>query len=167
MIKIVPLLILSFFFIAASVTFAQVPVMRGLPALSGTGSPLNRNEQPGQPQNQSGWGKRGRGGTSSFGSDSAPLPRLGVRPQNEMIIKKNVGLRGVVEEPCPTSVRLARKRAAQDASAFVRKSPSGTWELFMHKFRQHYSTCSPFIKRAYLEAAKEVIVPKKKAMFQR
>lgn len=80
--------------------------------------------------------------------------------------KKNAPGSGI-EELCPKSERLARQRAVYDVKAFLTKAPLGTWELFLHKFRQQYSTCPSFIKRAYLNAARDVLLPQRKSMFQR
>ena len=167
MIKFIPLVIPLFFVIAASVSFAQVPVMRGLPLSGGTKLLFDRGAPSSELGKESGWGKGKKKKTSSWGGATVPEPRSGRRFQNEMILKKSAISGGTFIDPCPGSVRLARKQALIEAANFAKKNPSGTWELFMHKFRQQYSTCTPFIKRAYLDVAKEVLVPKPKAMFQR
>jgi hypothetical protein len=162
--KLIPFFILLFLAVANSVSFSQVPVMRGLPLSPETKSLFNRGAQSEEPGNKSGWG--GGKNTSSWGHKRNLKSRPGAEPNDELALKKKARSSGV-EDPCPPSVRLARKKARTDAALFAKKTPWGTWDLFMHKFRQQYATCSSFIKRAYLEAAKDTLVPKKKAMFSR
>jgi hypothetical protein len=162
--KLIPLFILSFLTVATGVSFSQVPVMRGLPLSPETKSLFNRGTPSDESGNKSVWG--GGKNTSSWGRKRTLKSRPGAEPEDEMALKKRARSSGV-QDPCPPSVRLARKKARMDAGLFAKKTPWGTWDLFMHKFRQQYATCSPFIKRAYLEAAKDTLVPKKKAMFSR
>ena len=165
--KPILLFILAFLIIGLNMALAQVPVMRGLPLSGGTKLLFDKGAAPNELGKESGWGKGKKKKTSSWGGATVPEPRSGRRFQNEMILKKSAISGGTFIDPCPGSVRLARKQALIEAANFAKKNPSGTWELFMHKFRQQYSTCTPFIKRAYLDVAKEVLVPKPKAMFQR
>lgn len=109
------------------------------------------------------------------GKSSPPLP-LGIpfpEPKSEVklpfegVYRKKGQARGKLEDPCPSSERLARKRGAEDVSVFMKKTPLGTWNLFMHQFRQQYSFCPSFIKRAYLKAARDSLMPKSNRIFTR
>jgi hypothetical protein len=164
--KFIPFFILSFLIVATGVSFSQVPVMRGLPLSPETKSLFNRGTPSDESGNKSVWGGKEKN-TSSWGRKRTLKSRPGAEPEDEIALKKRARSRGVFEDPCPPSARLARKKARMDAGIFAKKTPWGTWDLFMHKFRQQYATCSPFIKRAYLEAAKDILAPKKKAMFSR
>jgi hypothetical protein len=163
--KFILFFILMFLTVATNVSFSQVPVMRGLPLSPETKSLFNKGAESDEPGNKSVWGRKEKN-TTSWGHKRTFKSRPGAEPKDEMKLKKKA-LSGGVEDPCPPSVRLAKKKARTDAALFAKKTPWGTWDLFMHKFRQQYSACSPFIKRAYLEAAKDTLVPKKKAMFSR
>ena len=144
-------------FIIGMVDFAdaQVPVMRGWSSPSDSKSVFQKNvgskEKGKNEQNSFG---------SSFGQRGSPISPRG------MSKKKGVA-GGVADDPCPKSQRLAIKQGKADAAAFKKKTPWGTWSLCLYKFRQQYSACSPFIKRAYVEAARETLQPKKRAMFAR
>ena len=92
---------------------------------------------------------------------------IGPKPLFEGMIKKRQPGSIQSEESCPSSERLAKKRAATDVAAFVKRKPLATWELFIQKFRQQYANCPAFIKRAYLKEAKDIFFPKQRAMFAR
>jgi hypothetical protein len=163
--KLIPFFILSFLTVATSVSFSQVPVMRGLPLSPETKSLFNKGSSSDEPGKRSVWGGKEKN-TSSWGRKRTFKSRPGDEPKDEMALKKRARSSGV-GDPCPPSARLARKKGRADAGSFAKKTPWGTWDLFMHKFRQQYATCSPFIKRAYLEAAKDILAPNRKAMFSR
>jgi hypothetical protein len=164
--KLIPFFVLSFLTVTTSVSFSQVPVMRGLPLSSETKSLFNKGTPTDEQGGKSVWGRKEKN-TTSWGHKKNLKSRPGAEPEDEMRLKKKARSSGVIEDPCPPSPRLARKKAMVEAALFAKKTPWGTWDLFMHKFRKQYATCSSFIKRAYLEAAKDVLVPKKKAMFSR
>jgi hypothetical protein len=94
-------------------------------------------------------------------------PDIGATPLVEKMKKEKGAVGREFEDLCPKSERLARKKANSDVAAFLKKTPLGTWDLFMHKFRQQYSTCPPFVKRAYIGAARDALLPQRKSMFQR
>ncbi len=141
--------------------------MRGLPLSPETKLLFDKSVPSDKPGKKSVWGEKEKKKTSPWNYSPFFESRFGTKRKNEMILKKKALPGRGLEDQCPRSVRLAKKQAATDAAAFAKKTPWGTWDLFMHKFRQQYSTCPSFIKRAYLEVAKDSLVPKRKAMFSR
>jgi hypothetical protein len=141
---------ITIFLVTAFVCEAQVPVMRGWSV---------------SPQNKSLWGNSDEKSPSD--TKAGPGTGFGVNPKTNMLQKKKALLGKALEDPCPKSQRLAKQQAMTDAAAFKKKTPWGTWGTFMHKYRQQYGACSAFIKRAYVEAARNVLEPKKRAMFAR
>ena len=90
-----------------------------------------------------------------------------VTPQFDIGKKKKDASGSELEDRCPKSERLAKKLANSDVAEFFKKTPLGTWDLFMHKFRKKYSNCPSYVKRAYLNAARDKLTPQTKSMFQR
>jgi hypothetical protein len=167
--KKILLMFLSFVFLFGSTSaFAQVPVMRGLPLSSESKSIFQKKGFSG------GWGHewssdKKSGGKQSINKGKAPSGSSfkKVTPEEMTLKKKALSGTNIVEDLCPKSQRLAVKQAKMDAAAFAKKTPWGTWSLFMQKFRRSYADCSPFIKRAYLASARDILQPKPRAMFQR
>ena len=96
-----------------------------------------------------------------------PQTRIGPKLLFEGMIKKKEEDVRKPEDPCPASERLARKQAEIDVTTFFKKRPLATWDLFIQKFRQQYSGCPTFVKRAYLRTAKDMFLPKQKDLFAR
>jgi hypothetical protein len=151
----IPILTVVLFLIFIGDVQAQVPVMRGWSASPKSESVFQKKADPKD---------KVKTRQGSFGSS---MGRSGSSTGTRSLSKRGTGIGATADDPCPKSQRLAKKQAKGDAAAFAKKNPSGTWALFMYKFRQQYSTCSPFIKRAYVEAAREVLQPKKRVMFAR
>ena len=121
--KLIPFFILSFLTVATGVSFSQVPVMRGLPLSPETKSLFNRGTPSDEPGNKSVWGGE-RKNTSSWGHKPTLKSRPGAEPKDEMALKKRARSSGV-EDPCPPSVRLARKKARMDAGNIRQEDPMG------------------------------------------
>ncbi|MGO8879230.1 MAG: hypothetical protein ACLQMS_06920, partial [Desulfomonilaceae bacterium] len=218
--KCIILLVLVLFFITASVSFAQVPVMHGLrlspetktlfnKKSSSTGfgsmslwgksrkpSPSDDSDKKSgkeEPNTKSLYGKPDKSSPdqksdekssqtkserkSSWGKSKEQSPRRGMKMvpgsgssanKEEDIFSKQKAQSGKdLENPCPKSERLAKQQAKKDVRDFLKKTPWATWDTFLHKFRQQYSTCPAFIKRTYREAARDILQPKQKVMFAR
>jgi hypothetical protein len=218
--KFIPLLTLFLFFIIASVSFAQVPVMHGLrlspetktlsnkkPSATGFGSmslwgksrkptPSEGSDQKTgkeEPKKESLYGKPNKSSPdqksdekssqtkserkSSWGKSKEQSPQRGMKmapgsgpsanKEEDIFSKKKAQSGKDLEDPCPKTERLAKQQAKKDVGDFLKKTPWATWDTFLHKFRQQYSTCPAFIKRTYREAARDIMQPKQKAMFAR
>ncbi len=71
------------------------------------------------------------------------------------------------EDPCPRTSRLAKQQGRMDAIKFKRTRALQTWGAFLFTMRKKYGSCSHAIRAAYLEAAREVLQPRQRALFQR
>jgi len=61
-----------------------------------------------------------------------------------------------ISAQCPGTARQARIHGRADAVTFRLEHPSGLWSGFVHKFRGKFRRCAPFIKAAYLDAARKL-----------
>ena len=63
------------------------------------------------------------------------------------------------QSKCPRTLLQIEKLVKGDAGDFKRRYPSGTWATFVHVFNRRYANCPSFVKRMYLEAARDILEP--------
>jgi len=71
-----------------------------------------------------------------------------------------------IDKMCPQSPRLARLRATIDVEKFSRTHSLAARSAFLHKFRKEYADCRQFVKKAYVEAAQAILIPRKPQRFK-
>ncbi|MFH0822902.1 MAG: hypothetical protein V2B18_09130 [Pseudomonadota bacterium] len=71
------------------------------------------------------------------------------------------------QDQCPPTARVARKLGLEDGMKFRRTNSVATWGVFLQRNKAKYEGCSPFIKRAYLEAARSVMQARVPERFKR
>lgn len=124
----------------------------------------------GQSMNPSDGPTLGRFELKTFSTEPKMPGSIDLSPLKEFSIlgsrstKSGLGVEG---DPCPKSRAEAMRMAKADAAKFKRTRPYATWSTFLYNFRHKYSSCSPFLKRAYVDTAREILQPKRAALFQR